>query len=166
MNSCFEDILFGLGIPTYLCRIEIPLTAAPTAKVQLGKDQNTDIGLIYGIWIDPAGTMPDDSAEAGLSLANCSKVWLEWKKGQTTFIDRQRLETMVYTGPSAVTNPIRYRRMNIPGNIDMSECMIYNPEKIASETVVINLLFISKGDYARLVSDSKVVPMVLFDRKV
>jgi hypothetical protein len=161
----FEDLLFGLGIATFVSRIEIPLTATPAAKIQLGKDQNTDIGMIYGLYVDAGGTMPEDTTKNCLTLANCSKVWLEWKKGQTTFIDKQRLETFVYTAASNIANPKRYTRINVPGNIDMSECMIYNPEKIASETVVLNLLYIHKSDYGRLVEGRKVVPLALFDKK-
>lgn len=149
------DLLFKLGVPTYVFTVEVQITANP--QVLIGEKLPVNLGWVYGMSTNIIGRtqltnelLPNDQQIGSL--------YLSLKYGQAIYVDGLRLSELVFTQPfgGAGTNlpqwqnSHRYFPMNIPLNTDLKLSYISNPLLVSGITVALNLFYIDMVAYKNL----------------
>jgi hypothetical protein len=150
------DLLFRLGVPTYVFTVEADILAVP--KIPIGEKMPVDLGWVYGVSVNIAG----HTATTGRVLPTSGQIgdlYLNLKYGQAIYVDQLRLSELVYTLPIALAagapqfqNAHRYMPLNIPMNTDLKLSWIQNPTLLADITVAINFYYIDTVAYQNLLN--------------
>jgi len=146
-----EELLFKVGIPTYKTNLITEITATNT--VNLGQQAPTNIGWIYGISLNVAGTSATTNANGQtlVTLLQAANLWLNLKIGTNVFIQNTRLSNFVYQQPNVTrTQEKNYVPVSIPLDLDWKQSQIVNPTLMSAVFVDFDFWYIDKQSYANL----------------
>ena len=154
-----SDILFKLGIPTYVYSVETPMTNI--AEVKIGETLPVDLGWVYGISINVDGATAKNATVSNITSAQAFNLYLSLKYGQSIYVNALRLTEMIFTGPTASTAPFananRWLPVNVPLNTDLKQSFFSNPTLITGVTVTMNLYYLDVTSYRELVNSGQIL---------
>lgn len=151
-----QDVLFKLGIPTYVYVVETQLTA--NAEIKIGETLPVDLGWIYGMSVNINGCSPKDSTKLNILPGQSASLFLTLKYGQSLYVNNLRVSELIYTQPEPVaqslfTNSNRYLSVNIPLNTDLKQSFFANPTLITGRIISLNLYYVDLTSYRTLVNE-------------
>lgn len=155
---CVQTDLLQLGVPSYMMSIYITLPTSQQQSFEIAKQMPTQIGWIYGISTYVDGFTPENKPL--ISNSNAESLYLLFKDGGTEFAASKRLSELVFQTP-VVERDMWY--CNIPGNIDLSQSKIQNPQLLvgtgAGECIMLNLYYIDWTSYFNLIAAKYLKPI-------
>lgn len=154
-----SDILFKLGIPTYVYTVETTLTNI--AEVKIGETLPVDLGWVYGLSVNIDGATAKNATVPNITAAQAFNLYLSLKYGQSIYVNALRLTEMVFSGPIASTAPFanahRWLPVNVPLNTDLKQSFISNPTLITGPVVGLNVYYIDLTSYRELVNSGQIL---------
>lgn len=141
-----EEILFKLGIPTYMESVYTTLTAK--AVIRLPKQMPTQIGWIYGLSVYCDGVTP--TGETLITTAQSEDLYMVLKAGQTDFIESYRVSQLNISAQNG--NDIQYCPVNIPAAISLDQSFWQNPLLITGAEIMLNIYYIDQKSFDVLVA--------------
>lgn len=135
-----EDILFKLGVTSFVTDIITTLPNPVSTSFQVGKILQTDIGFIYGL-----STYADGLDEAGNTLITTTQaqgIYLTLQDGPTAFLETIRMSDLLneFAG-SPVVRPAKYTPVRIE-RFDLSKSSYKNPNSFINATIHLKLWYI------------------------
>lgn len=144
-----EQVLFRLGIPTYIQSIYVDFPLAAQPVINLPKQLPTQIGWCYGISTDTQGVTPDNTTL--ITTVEADALYLVFKAGASEFQKSIRMQKLIF----AANVEQRYLPINIPYTVSLDQSYLQNPTGIvsavgANKQAKIDLWYIDKKSYITL----------------
>ena len=149
------EILFRLGITTFVQDIITVLPATASTNFQVGKNLPTDVGFVYGLSTYADGLDPDGNTL--ITTTQAQGIYLTLQNGATQFLAQLRMDDLLnaYAG-SPVVRPDKFTPVNIP-LFDLSKSFYQNPNNYSSAIVQtsirLKLWYIQREVFEKLEND-------------
>jgi hypothetical protein len=149
-----QDILFKMGVGTWVIDIITQFPNPASVKFQVGKNLPDNVGFIYGLSTYCDGV--DQDANVLMTTTQAQNTFLTLQDGSTQFLEGIRMDDMLndYAG-TVVVNPHKYLPVAIPA-FDLSKSFYQNPNGYMGSYIRLKLWFVQKQDWVHIAKLMKV----------
>lgn len=152
-----EEMLLCNGIPIYQQTFFTDLPATAMQQNPIAQTLPTQIGYIYGLSLYTDTVGPTN--QTLININDCRNMYLQLNWKGSKFMDSIRLSDLCYDvipfGTALCPEP-RYKRVSIPYNFSMDQSYYLNPKNVVSKTVALNLWYITRSDYNKLITRGEI----------